>query len=79
VNEEKDNLIEINVGNIAYSISSRCPHRGGQLKYSHINSKRKTITCPLHRSVFSLESGEQLLGPKCHNIKVVMKEISVIT
>lgn len=71
--EEKDNLIEINLGDTTYSISSICPHRGGQLKYSHINSKKKTITCPLHRSVFSLESGKQLLGPECSNIKVIMK------
>ena len=79
MNNVNDDLIVINVGNTTYSISSRCPHRGGQLKYSDINSNKKTITFPLHRSVFSLESGEQLFGPKCPNIKVMMNKVAMLT
>ena len=78
MNTANDDLIEINVGNITYSMSSRCPHRGGQLKYGYINSNKKTVTCPLHQSVFSLESGEQLFGPKCANIKVIIKKVAAL-
>jgi len=42
-----------------------CPHRGGRLAHGDVNDKRKTIVCPLHRSVFSLETGQQLAGPAC--------------
>jgi len=42
-----------------------CPHRGGRLAHGAVNAGRRTISCPLHRSVFSLETGEQLAGPAC--------------
>ncbi len=58
-----------------YQVSSLCPHRAGRLKYGYVNKRRKTITCPLHRSSFSLEDGEQLSGPKCASLKVVKKQL----
>lgn len=58
-----------------YQVSSLCPHRAGRLKYGYVNKKRKTITCPLHRSSFSLENGEQISGPKCSPLKVVKKKL----
>ena len=42
-----------------------CPHRGGRLAHGEVNARRKTIVCPLHRSMFSLETGQQLAGPAC--------------
>ncbi|HAG96051.1 MAG: (2Fe-2S)-binding protein [Pseudomonadales bacterium] len=47
-----------------------CPHRGGRLDHGHINTARKTLSCPLHRSVFSLEDGRQLSGPPCGDLPV---------
>jgi len=50
-----------------------CPHRAGRLDHGYVNKKRRTISCPLHRSVFSLDSGQQLAGPKCGDITVSLK------
>jgi nitrite reductase/ring-hydroxylating ferredoxin subunit len=47
-----------------------CPHRGGRLAHGEVNGKRKTIVCPLHRSMFSLETGEQLAGPACGRLAI---------
>ena len=52
-------------------ISRFCPHRAGRLDHGHINERSRTITCPLHCSVFSLENGAQLAGPECGSINVI--------
>ena len=48
-----------------------CPHRGGRLYHGQVNLKYKTVTCPLHKSRFSLENGEQLGGPPCGKLDVM--------
>jgi nitrite reductase/ring-hydroxylating ferredoxin subunit len=57
-----------------YCVPRFCPHRGGRLAHGEVNAKRKTIICPLHRSVFSLETGEQLAGPACGPLAVEKRE-----
>lgn len=42
-----------------------CPHRAGRLDHGHVNRQRKTLTCPLHHSVFCLRTGAHLSGPDC--------------
>jgi nitrite reductase (NADH) small subunit len=44
--------------NEAYAISDTCPHKGGPLAQGIVAGK--TITCPLHNWVFSLETGKAL-------------------
>lgn len=39
-----------------FAISDRCPHKGGPLSEGIVHGK--SVTCPLHNWVFSLESGE---------------------
>jgi nitrite reductase (NADH) small subunit len=41
-----------------YAISDTCPHKGGPLAQGIVAGK--TITCPLHNWVFSLETGKAL-------------------
>ncbi len=53
-----------------YAVPQYCPHRAGKLRYGYINVIRKTITCPLHHSVFCLESGKQLAGFECGVLNV---------
>ncbi|MBA3486420.1 MAG: Rieske 2Fe-2S domain-containing protein [Lysobacter sp.] len=55
----------------SYRVSRRCPHREGRLDHGTVHVGRRTIACPLHRSVFSLETGEQLSGPACGHITVI--------
>ncbi|CAB3647958.1 Rieske (2Fe-2S) protein [Achromobacter pestifer] len=59
-----------------YRIPAHCPHRAGRLAHGHINQARMTITCPLHHSVFSLESGVQLAGPACGALSVRSQPLS---
>ncbi len=53
-----------------YRVPQFCPHRGGRLAHGYINATCKTIACPLHHSVFSLETGEQIAGPACGRLCV---------
>ncbi|SEI17464.1 Rieske [2Fe-2S] domain-containing protein [Pseudomonas asplenii] len=58
----------VRIGEEEYEVPSLCPHREGWLEHGMVNQSRRTITCPLHFSVFSLETGEQLGGPPCGSI-----------
>lgn len=42
--------------NEVFATSDRCPHKGGPLSEGIVHGK--SVTCPLHNWVFSLESGE---------------------
>jgi len=39
-----------------YALEDRCPHRGGPLSNGIVH--HKSVTCPLHNWVISLETGE---------------------
>ena len=39
-----------------FATSDRCPHKGGPLSDGIVHGK--SVTCPLHNWVFSLETGE---------------------
>ena len=39
-----------------FATSDRCPHKGGPLSEGIVHGK--SVTCPLHNWVFSLESGQ---------------------
>jgi len=60
----------VEIDNQRYEVPHTCPHREGWLVHGNINEQRKSITCPLHFSVFSLETGEQLSGPPCGRLEV---------
>lgn len=70
-NEGSAEFFALTVGTQHYWVSRRCPHRGGRLDHGAVHECKRTIVCPLHRSVFSLETGEQLSGPACGRILVV--------
>ena len=38
-----------------YLAPNRCPHRGGPLKFGHINAAGELV-CPMHGNAFSIES-----------------------
>jgi nitrite reductase/ring-hydroxylating ferredoxin subunit len=70
-NEDSAEFFALTVGTQHYLVSRRCPHRGGRLDHGVVHDRKRIIVCPLHRSVFSLETGEQLSGPACGRILVV--------
>jgi nitrite reductase/ring-hydroxylating ferredoxin subunit len=61
---------ELVLGQERFCIPRSCPHRGGRLAHGTVNAKRRTITCPLHHSTFSLDTGEQLAGPACDPLAI---------
>ncbi|MFI1801646.1 Rieske (2Fe-2S) protein [Streptomyces sp. NPDC020379] len=58
-----ENRIRIRVGDREFEADSLCPHRKGFLAHGYVNAARLRITCPLHHSSFSLETGEAVTGP----------------
>ena len=40
----------------AFALEDRCPHKSGPLSQGIVHEK--SVTCPLHNSVLSLETGE---------------------
>ena len=42
-------------GGEAFAMDDRCPHKGGPLSQGIVHGK--SVTCPLHGMVFSLETG----------------------
>jgi len=62
--EEKGDFA-VDIDGRRYHIPRHCPHRAGRLDHGYVNEKRKTIACPLHHSLFCLETGAQLAGPAC--------------
>ena len=66
----REDRLEIQINDCVYIIPQFCPHRRGNLRYGHVNERNKTISCPLHRSTFSLETGKQISGPHCGGIAV---------
>ena len=45
-------------GDEVFALDDKCPHKGGPLSQGMVAGK--TITCPLHNWMFSMESGEAL-------------------
>ncbi|MCG6969503.1 MAG: Rieske 2Fe-2S domain-containing protein [Gammaproteobacteria bacterium] len=68
--DNNESPLEILIGGMVYKVPRYCPHRRGKLQYGFVNERKKTIACPLHRSTFSLETGEQISGPPCGRLDV---------
>ncbi|MEV6671190.1 Rieske 2Fe-2S domain-containing protein [Streptomyces sp. NPDC051162] len=58
-----EDRIRIRIGDREFESDSLCPHRKGFLAHGYVNAARLRITCPLHHSSFSLETGEAVTGP----------------
>jgi nitrite reductase/ring-hydroxylating ferredoxin subunit len=71
---DEDQTFTVSLDGVDVTIPKHCPHRHGWLTHGVINRQKKTITCPLHFSQFSLETGERLSGPACGNLVVVLCE-----
>jgi nitrite reductase/ring-hydroxylating ferredoxin subunit len=64
--------IEIDTGTLRVRAQSECPHRKGRLRFGFVNSRRMTITCPLHHSTFDLYTGQRVSGPACVGLRVTV-------
>ena len=72
--EDKKILIT-NVDNRIYATDRICTDAYADLSTGFLNESEKTVTCPLHMSIFDLENGKPLNLPaeeplKTYNVKV---------
>jgi nitrite reductase/ring-hydroxylating ferredoxin subunit len=58
-----EDTLRVRVGDREFEVGASCPHRRGFLAHGYVNAARLRITCPLHHSSFSLETGEAITGP----------------
>jgi len=67
---EESGFFNVELEDRTVQVPRFCPHRGGRLDHGQVNYSRQTLSCPLHRSVFSLQDGRQLSGPPCGDLDV---------
>ncbi|MGD6741592.1 Rieske (2Fe-2S) protein [Streptomyces sp. BH106] len=63
IDQIDDDRLRVTVGDKQYDIEAYCPHRRGHLAHGYVNARALRITCPLHHSSYSLETGEPTGGP----------------
>ena len=76
-------ILLINIDNTIYASDRICTHAYADLSLGILNEKEKTVTCPLHMSVFNLENGMPQNLPaetplKLYETKIVDSSIFVL-
>jgi 3-phenylpropionate/trans-cinnamate dioxygenase ferredoxin component len=56
-------ILIANVGGRFLAVSDVCSHARSRLSDGHLDENARTVECPLHNAVFSLETGEALEFP----------------
>jgi nitrite reductase/ring-hydroxylating ferredoxin subunit len=58
-------LLLYRVGGEVFAVGNRCTHQGAPLHKGVVRAdgSPKSVTCPVHGSVFSLDDGRVLRGP----------------
>ena len=57
-----------NVDGVIYATSRTCPHAGAALNYGYLEESE--VMCPLHGAIFDVITGEVVLGPSPHGLRV---------
>jgi nitrite reductase/ring-hydroxylating ferredoxin subunit len=63
VTQTEEDTVRVEIGDDAYLIAAECPHRKGRMRYARVNERQRFVVCPLHYSMFDLETGAQRGGP----------------
>jgi 3-phenylpropionate/trans-cinnamate dioxygenase ferredoxin component len=74
-NNNKKKILIAKVQDIIYATDGICTHEYADLSTGFLNEQEKTVTCPLHLSVFRLDNGIPQNPPaqlplKTYNVKV---------
>lgn len=80
---QEKKILLVKLGDKIYASDRICTHAYADLTSGILNEKEKTVTCPLHMSVFNLEDGVPQNLPaeeplKIYNTKVQDKSIFVL-
>ena len=67
-----------------YASDGKCTHEYADLSTGFLNEQEKTVTCPLHLSVFKLDNGIPQNPPaqlplKTYNVKIEDNEVYIQT
>ena len=73
--KKKKKLLIVKIDGRIYATDGICTHEYAELSNGFLNEEEKTVTCPLHLSVFDLVSGFPLNPPaekplKTYHVKV---------
>lgn len=72
---KKKKLLIVKIHGTIYATDGICTHEYAELSNGFLNEEEKTVTCPLHLSVFNLSTGFPLNPPaerplKTYEIKI---------
>jgi 3-phenylpropionate/trans-cinnamate dioxygenase ferredoxin component len=75
IDNKKKKLLIAKIHGKIYATDGICTHEYAELSSGFLNEEEKTVTCPLHLSVFNLDNGSPLNPPaekplKTYEVKV---------
>jgi 3-phenylpropionate/trans-cinnamate dioxygenase ferredoxin component len=69
-NNHKKKLLIAKIHGKIYASDGICTHEYAELSNGFLNEEEKTVTCPLHLSVFNLDNGVPLNPPAEEPLKI---------
>lgn len=66
-----EDMVLIEAGGRRLLAEAHCPHRGGLLRFGHVDGTVMKVRCPLHHSVFDLKDGSVSAGPSCRPLRII--------
>lgn len=68
-------ILMVNIDGKLYSADGICTHQYAELSEGFLNAEDKTVTCPLHLSVFSLIDGKPQNPPAELPLKIYQTKV----
>lgn len=71
VDVDGEQIALVNADGQFFAVGNECPHLGGSLAEGTVVERngKPAIECPLHRSVFALETGKMLRPPASRGVE----------
>jgi nitrite reductase/ring-hydroxylating ferredoxin subunit len=62
---ETGDVLLVRAGDVVFAVANHCTHQGAPLHRGTVSltGSLKTVTCPVHGSMFGLEDGRVVRGP----------------
>ena len=73
--EKRKRILLANMGDRLYAADGICTHHYAELSEGFLNVEEKTVTCPLHLSVFSLIDGKPQNPPAELPLKIYQTKV----
>jgi nitrite reductase/ring-hydroxylating ferredoxin subunit len=70
IDNKKKKLLIAKIHGKIYATDGICTHEYAELSSGFLNEEEKTVTCPLHLSVFNLDNGSPLNPPAEKPLKI---------